>query len=130
MWLRRINDSGVEFRYELETFYTAPLMLDDGGQTQCFVVYKYWKDNNGEFKLCRSNEKVYVTIETLLSQFVKIDSPVDNTIKSLQEFKSNIQAKNLEDSLTPFVLNKSEESNNTTLDPTCLDEEKAITNLD
>ena len=102
MWLRRINDNGKEFRYELETFYSASLMLDDCSQTQMFVLYKYWKDNNGEFQLCKSNEKTYVTIETLLSQFVAIDSKVDKQIIELQNFKTNVQAKNLEDSLTPF----------------------------
>ncbi len=49
MWLRRIDDSGTEFRFELDSFYSVPLMLDDCGQTQMFALYKYWKDNNGEF---------------------------------------------------------------------------------
>lgn len=49
MWLRRIDDSGAEFRFELDSFYSAPLMLDDCSQTQIFALYKYWKDNNGEF---------------------------------------------------------------------------------
>jgi hypothetical protein len=52
MWLRRIDDSGEEFRYELETFFSAPLMFDNCGRlekTQMFVLYKYWKNNDGEF---------------------------------------------------------------------------------
>lgn len=107
MWLRRIDDSGEEFRYELETFFSAPLMFDNCGRlekTQMFVLYKYWKNNDGEFQLCKSDEKVYVTIETLLSKFVAIDSAVDKTIQDLENFKTNIYAKNLEDSLSPFNL--------------------------
>jgi hypothetical protein len=104
MWLRRINDSGNEFRYELETFYTAPLLMDDFMQTQMFPLLKYWKNNNGEFQLCKCNEKVYVTVEMLLSNFVAIDSNVDKKIKDLEQFKQNVQANNLENSLKPFVL--------------------------
>lgn len=123
MWLRRINSDGNEFRYELETFYSVPLMLDDGSNTTCFVLYKYWKDNNGEFKLCRSNEKVFVTIETLLSEFVQIDSHVDKELNALQEFKRNIQAKNLEDSLAPFCVGGVEEvSSNLSAEPVYIGE--------
>ena len=118
MWLKKINqgDNGYEFRYELQTFYTEPLMLADGSQTQCFMMYKYWRDNNGEFQLCKSDAKILVSIETLLSQFIQIDSQVDNTLKNLQEFKDNTQAKNLEDSLAPFYLGDTQEINGNNLD--------------
>lgn len=124
MWLRRIDDSGTEFRYELETFYSAPLMLDNWGQTQMFVLYKYYKNNDGEFSLCRSNEKVYVTIETLLSKFVAIDSEVDKTMLDLESFRTNTYAKNLEDSLSPFNLGRVEDVNESSAD------NDQITNLD
>lgn len=118
MWLRRIedtrsiyDDSGEEFRYELETFYSAPLMFENCGhfeQTQIFVLYKYYKNNNGEFELCKSNEKVYVTIETLLSNFVVIDSKVDVVLKDLTSFKKDFYAKNLEESIAPFIMDKTD----------------------
>ena len=104
MWLRIINDSGNEFRYELETFYAAPLLNDDFTQTQMFPLLKYWKNNDGEFQLCRCNEKIYVTVETLLNNFIAIDSNVDKKIKDLDAFKQNVQSNNLEGSLKPFVL--------------------------
>ena len=110
MWLRKINDNSNEFRYELETFYSAPLMQEDGSKTQMFVLYCYYKNNDGEFKLVRTDDKIYVTIETLLSEFVVIDSKIDKTITELQGFKRNAQAKNLEDSLKPFCFNSVEET--------------------
>ena len=109
MWLRRFNGNGDEFRYKLETFDATPLMLDNGGQTMCFHLYKYFKNNNGEFVLCKSNEDVLVTIETLLSTFVAIDSPMDNNIKSLQEFRQNTWGEKLSESLSPFYLGGIEE---------------------
>ena len=130
MWLRRIDTDGSEFRYELEDFYTAPLMTGKGQYTQMFVVYCYYKNNDGEFKLCKYNEKVYVTIETLLSMFVAIDSEVDEKIKDLQEFKKNVQAQNLEESLAPFTLGCVEESNNVCADCANLDKNKTVNNLD
>ncbi len=123
MWLRRIDQDGSEFRYELDDCYAAPLMTEKGHQTQMFVVCKYFKNNDGEFQLCRCNEKVYVTIEMLLSTFVAIDSEVDEKIKDLQKFKKDVQSKNLEESLAPFTLNRVEEHNVT-------DNGETITNLD
>lgn len=130
MWLRRIDSDGSEFRYELEDFYTATLMTGKGQQTQMFVIYKYYKNNDGEFKLCKCNEKVYVTIEMLLSAFVVIDSEIDKKIKDLQEFKKNAQAQNLEKSLAPFTLGCVEESNNVFADCANLDKNTTVNNLD
>lgn len=109
MWLRRINDYSNEFRYELESSYSAPLMQADGSKTQIFVLYCYYKNNDGEFRLMRTDDKIHVTIETLLSEFVAIDSKMDKTITELQDFKCNTQAKNLEDSLKPFCFDFVEE---------------------
>lgn len=109
MWLRRIDSDGLEFRYELETYDSQSLMLPDGGQTQIFLVYKYYKDNNGEFQRCSHNSKVYVTIETLLSSFILIDSPIDEKLIKLNKFKLDTYSKKLEESLKPFCFNKTEE---------------------
>lgn len=74
--------------------------------------------------MCKSNEKVYVTIETLLSQFVAIDSTVDKQITALQNFITNVRAKNLEDVLAPFNLGRVEN-----VDESSTDNDQ-ITNLD
>jgi len=74
--------------------------------------------------LCKSNEKVYVTIETLLSKFVAIDSTVDKQIMALQNFITNVRAKNLEDVLAPFNLGSVENVNESSAD------NNQITNLD
>ena len=62
--------------------------------------------------MCQSNNKIYIPLETLMSDFVVVDSKMDKTITELQNFKQKVQAKNLEDSLTPFCLNKTEEVDN------------------
>ena len=105
MWFRSINDSGSEFRYALEDWYTIAVLLEDGFCTQCFPAYKYYKNNSGEWEMCKSNNKIYVPIKTLMSDFVMIDSNVEKSITELQNFKRETQAKNLEDSLRPFVFN-------------------------
>ena len=74
--------------------------------------------------MCKSNEKVYVTIETLLSKFVAIDSTVDKQIMALQNFITNVRAKNLEDVLAPFNLGSVENVNESSAD------NNQITNLD
>lgn len=126
MWLKRYKDTGDEFRYELDPSFTAPVMINGTENimhTSAFVLYKYWKDNNGEWRMCRSNEKVYATIETILQNFVVVDSKIDKYIKELTEYKKRIQAKTLEDSLSSFILNKTEEIDN--IDPT-----SEVTDLD
>jgi len=109
MWLREINNNGMEFRYEVDDQFTIPVLLEDGSCTQCFPVYKYYKNNSGEWEMLKSNYKVYMSLKTLMSQFVLIDSPTDNIIKELQNFKQNIQAKALEDSIAPFYVGSTQD---------------------
>lgn len=112
MWLRKINDSGEEFRYDLQNNYTAEIALADGTYTQGFLVIKYWKNNDGEFQRCVDNSSMYVPIETLLSQFILIGSNVDNELKTLGDFKKQYYDNNLEDSLKPFCFDKEYSSQN------------------
>lgn len=102
MWLRRLNDSGEEFRYELQDYDTVEIVLEDGTHTQGFLVIKYWKNNNGEFQRCTNNSCMYISTKALLSYFVLIDSDIDYKLNSLQDFKENVYAKNLDESLKPF----------------------------
>jgi hypothetical protein len=53
------------------------MMNEDGSITTAFVLYKYWRNNDGEFEMCSSNNKVVVSLETLMSRFVEIDSELD-----------------------------------------------------
>lgn len=110
MCLRNINDGGTEFRYEIEDWYTIPVLLENGFCTQCFPAYKYYKNNSGEWEMCKANNKVYIPLKTLMSKFVMIDSDIDKTLIALQDFKRNTQAKNLEASLKPFVFSATEEN--------------------
>lgn len=110
MIFRAINDSGSVFRYELEDWYTIPVMMEDGFTTHCFPAYKYYKNDNGEWEMCKNNNKVYMPIKTLMNNFIMVDSNVDKTITELRDFKCKVQEENLEKSLKPFVLGSAEES--------------------
>lgn len=108
MWLRRINDSGEEFRYELIDGNIYDLMLEDGSCTKAIMVVKYWKNNDGKFQRVAYKSSMYVSMNVLLSQFVLIDSNVDKELKDLGDFKNNTYAKRLDESLKPFCFDESD----------------------
>ena len=110
MWLRRINDGGEEFRYELQDYDAVEFVLEDGTHTQGFLVIKYWRNNNGEFQRCSEKSYMYISTKALLSQFVLIDSKIDDELKSLQDFKNSVYAERLDKSLKPFCFDNGKDN--------------------
>lgn len=80
MWVKRFDTKGSEFKYEVYPAYSEELIQDGGVSTTIFTIVRYWKDNNGEWKRCSARSSAYIGLETLMRDFVLIDSPVDKKL--------------------------------------------------
>ena len=96
MWVKRLSDNRTvdEIKYEVHTCYSSSLIQTGGDRTVLFSIYRYYKDNNGEWQLC--GDSSHITLETLMSDFVLIDSPIEKELTNLMEYKKQIQQKNLQ----------------------------------
>lgn len=121
MWVKRLNE-GDQFRYDVQKYSRIEMMNEDGSITTAFVLYKYWRNNDGEFEMCSSNYKMIVSLETLMSRFVEIDSELDKEITELREFKHKTDEEKLDACLSPFYVGGN--------DVVCASENETVTNLD
>lgn len=96
MWVKRLSDNRAvdEIKYEVHTRYSSNLIQTGGDRTVLFSIYRYYKDNNGEWQLC--GDSSHITLETLMSDFVLIDSPIEKELTNLIEYKKQSQQRNLE----------------------------------
>ena len=96
MWVKRLSDNRAvdEVKYEVHTRYSSSLIQTGGDRTVLFSIYRYYKDNNGEWQLC--GDSSHITLETLMSDFVLIDSPIEKELTDLIEYKKQSQQRNLE----------------------------------
>lgn len=122
MWVKRLNSTDEIFRYEVDKSYCIEMMNEDESITTAFVLYKYWCNNDGEFEMCKSNYKMIVSLETLMSKFVEIDSEIDKELTELREFKRETMAEKLERVISPFTTSEKECS--------VASENRDVTNLD
>ena len=122
MWVKRLNRTEDFFRYEVDKSNRIEMMNEDESVTTAFVLYKYWRNNDGEFEMCKSNYRMIVSLETLMSKFVEIDSEIDKELTELREFKRKVDEERLDACLSPFYVGKTEEINT--------DESVYVTNLD
>lgn len=94
VWLRRRNEQ--YHRYALDVYDCEKLY--NGDYTRIFGLKKYWGDGD-DWKPFASGT-VYVDIETLLSEFILIDSPTDKYIRGLEELRDNNFKKESEASIS------------------------------
>lgn len=100
LWLTRRNDPFM--RYKLNPWDSAKLY--NGDWTRVFGLQKYWGDGDTWKKWVGEGEgnAFYVDIETLLSEFILLDSPNDKYIKGLEELRDNNFKKTTEESISSF----------------------------
>lgn len=122
MWVKRLNSEGDFFRYEVQKCNSIEMMNEDESITTAFVLYKYWRNNNDEFKMCSSNYKMVVSLETLMSKFVEVDSELDKEITELKEFKHKVEEEKMDAYLSRFYVGGN--------DVVCTSENETVTNLD
>ena len=101
LWLTRRNDPFM--RYKLNSWDSAKLY--NGDWTRVFGLQKYWGDGDTWKKWGGEGEgnAFYVDIETLLSEFILLDSPNDKYIKGLEELRDNNARKSSEVSISGFT---------------------------
>lgn len=104
MWIKRLNSTEGLFRYEVDKSNRIEMMNEDESITTAFVLYKYWRNNDGEFEICKSNYRMIVSLETLMSKFVEIDSEIDKELTELREFKHKADEEKLDACLSPFYV--------------------------
>lgn len=104
--------NGYEYphRYKI-VCVQGSIMNKDGCEEPCILLHRYWRSDDG-WEICSSNYEVYVSLETLMSKFILVDSPIDEQLKSLSDFKNKIQQEKLDESLAPFQLRSIEERTN------------------
>ena len=91
MWVKRLSDTSRiadEIKYEVCTRYSSHLVYTGGDRETLLTIQRYYKDNDGNWQFY--GDTGHVTVETLMSDFVLIDSPVEKEIQQLREFKGNI----------------------------------------
>lgn len=100
-WLER---KGERFaRYRLHTIDSDLLYLGDGQYTRTFALYKYWGEEDNWKPWGDANTPIYVTIESLLSEFILIGSINDKYIKGLEELRDNNFKKETETNINLFT---------------------------
>lgn len=111
IWFKDIQDIGnEEFRYLVNTKDYIYLKNTDECCTClyswknaiAFNIKKFYKDNNGEFVACNNQDFVYVPVDVLFSQYVQVDSKIDNYIKELVQYKNRTVEQNLNGILSPI----------------------------
>lgn len=132
MWLRKLAYNGERLFKDVfgEDFNGEPeikyLLYDECSQslqtgdefTTVYTLQRYWKTNEGEWKPCVGGTTL-VTLETLLSNYVLIDSKLEKGIKDLQHYKIKKEEENLEQ-LDKFTVRNTEEVlTNVPGEPTC-----------
>lgn len=130
MWLRRINserlcedvfgpsfNSDIEHRYELYDAHAQTIQIGDK-YTTVYSIRQFWKNNDGEWKPC-AGDGILVTLETLLSNYMLIDSRIEKGVKSLVDYKLQKEEENLKQ-LDKFIVRDTETVTTTvTGEPTC-----------
>ena len=98
LWLTRRNDPFM--RYKLNPWDSAKLY--NGDWTRVFGLQKYWGEGDTWKKWGGEGEgnAFYIDIETLLSEFILLDSPNDKYIKGLEELRDNNFKKTTEESIS------------------------------
>lgn len=128
MWVKRLDSIDSEFRYEVYSAYSDELIQVGGKPTTLFTIVRYFKNDKGEWERCKFHASACITIEALMNDFILIDSPIHKELQKLREFQKSTYAKNLEESLAPFCLNKAEEVDDNIEDEKSLN--GTVTNMD
>lgn len=106
IWVKDIQDiDNEEFMYLVDTKDYIYLKNTDEcywKNTIAFNIKRFYKDNNGVFTVCGNQDFVYVPVDVLFSQYVQVDSKIDNYIKELIQYKNNAVEQNLNGILAPI----------------------------
>ena len=96
IWLR--NKDGGSFReqkFKLQGWYNDKLWKSNRDLEPLFGIVRYYKNNKGEWERCEGGY-YYVTLSTLLTDFIAIDNPFDKELNELTEQLAGIWKNNLE----------------------------------
>ena len=117
MFIKRFEENSF-YTYLLDEDNCVKLLKEDGTEVTCFPALRMYKDTiTGELKPLQSQNKLFIPIDTLLSDFVKGDAHMDKEITSLYDFKKTNMENDLEKAIKPFVLNDTVEVTNLDNDP-------------
>lgn len=103
IWLR--NKDGGSFReqkFKLAGWYSEKLWQDNGDFEPLFGIVRYYKNNKGEWERSEGGY-YYITLSTLLTDFIVIDNIFDQELTNLTEQLANIWKENIENS---FKINR------------------------
>ena len=116
MLVKRFENSF--YTYLLDEDNCVKLLKEDGTEVTCFYALRMIKDDiTGELRPLQSQNRLVIPIDTLLSDFVKVDSHMDKEITDLYNFKKTNMKYDLEKAIKPFVLNETVEVTNLDNDP-------------
>lgn len=99
LWLTRRNEPFT--RYTLSTYDC--LKLYNGDYTRIFGLKEYWGEGDTWKPVSDTMDYFYVDIETLLSEFILVDSDNDKYIKQLEELRDNNFRKQQDASISLFT---------------------------
>ena len=99
LWLTRRNEPFT--RYTLDIYNC--LKLYNGYYTRIFGLKKYWGEGDTWEPFGDIIDYLYVDIETLLSEFILVDSDNDKYIKQLEELRDNNFRKQQDASISLFT---------------------------
>jgi hypothetical protein len=96
MWLRN-KDGGAfgETKFRLQGWYNDKLWTGNRGSEPLLSIVKYYKNNKGQWEICDGGF-YYITLSTLLTDFILIDGPFDQELNKLTEQLADIWKNNLE----------------------------------
>lgn len=96
IWLR--NKDGGSFReqkFKLQGWYLDKLWKSGRDFEPLFGIVRYYKNNKGEWEQCEGGY-YYVTLSTLLTDFIAIGNTFDQELNKLTEQLADIWKENLE----------------------------------
>lgn len=99
-WLRDKNGSSFrEIRYKLTDWYEK-LWCADKREELLVGIAKYYKNNSGEWERVHDGScYCYVTLPSLLTNFIAVDGPFDRELNNLTEQVASFWKENLDNQL-------------------------------
>lgn len=96
IWLRNKNGGSFrEERFKLFGYYHERLWDTDGEIEPLVGIVRYYKNNKGEWGRCEYGH-YYITLSTLLTDFIAIGNAFDEELNKLTEQLADIWKENLE----------------------------------
>ena len=99
-------EDSCAIRYVLDETSATGIQVVEDKSTTAFMVQREYKNNEDEWK--PSGNPIWITLESLLSEFIYLDSKIDRGIKELLIIKKKMGEKDIEE-FTKHTLRETQE---------------------